>query len=238
MTTEEGDGGVAMEEGQGRLSRPGARLMPEEGEGKMAAELGKGRRLSRPGARLTIEREGEVATEVGKGRPWRIEDFDVGKPLGMGRFGNVYAAAERKTGVRVALKVLNKNTVKAGGEQAMLNVMREGKIQVLLCHDHILRMIGYWTDMKNIYFMLEFAPGGEIHKLLTGGRGLPESDAVGYTKAVASAVGYLHERHIIHRDIKPENLLLDARGRPLLADFGWSVHAPPPHHMRSTLCGT
>ena len=26
--------------------------------------------------------------------------------------------------------------------------------------------------------------------------------------------------------------------QPLLADFGWSVHAPPPHERRRTLCGT
>lgn len=23
-----------------------------------------------------------------------------------------------------------------------------------------------------------------------------------------------------------------------ICDFGWSIHAPPPHHMRQTLCGT
>lgn len=23
-----------------------------------------------------------------------------------------------------------------------------------------------------------------------------------------------------------------------ICDFGWSIHAPPPHHKRSTMCGT
>ncbi len=26
--------------------------------------------------------------------------------------------------------------------------------------------------------------------------------------------------------------------QPLLADLGWSVHAPPPYERRTTLCGT
>jgi serine/threonine protein kinase len=36
-----------------------------------------------------------------------IDDFDIGKSLGKGRFGNVYMARERKSGYLVALKVLS-----------------------------------------------------------------------------------------------------------------------------------
>lgn len=39
--------------------------------------------------------------------------------------------------------------------------------------------------------------------------------------------------------LQPENLLLDARGRVKLSDFGWAVHATPPHHEKqNTMCGT
>ena len=48
----------------------------------------------------------------------------------------------------------------------------------------------------------------------------------------------MHRCHVIHRDIKPENVLLGASGQAKLADFGWAVHAPPPHHRRTTMCGT
>src|SRR5438046_4595523 len=36
----------------------------------------------------------------------------------------------------------------------------------------------------------------------------------------ARIVHYAHEHGILHRDIKPGNILLDAKGEPLLTDFG------------------
>ena len=47
-----------------------------------------------------------------------------------------------------------------------------------------------------------------------------------YVYQVADALHYCHQHKVIHRDIKPENLLLSLDGNVILADFGWSVHAP------------
>ena len=40
-----------------------------------------------------------------KDRRWQLTDFDIGKPLGRGKFGNVYLARERQTKFIIALKV-------------------------------------------------------------------------------------------------------------------------------------
>ncbi len=36
---------------------------------------------------------------------WSLTDFDIGRPLGRGKFGSVYLAKEKKSGYVVALKV-------------------------------------------------------------------------------------------------------------------------------------
>lgn len=38
-------------------------------------------------------------------RKWSVNDFDIGKALGKGKFGNVYSAREKESNTVVALKV-------------------------------------------------------------------------------------------------------------------------------------
>jgi serine/threonine protein kinase len=39
---------------------------------------------------------------------WTIDDFEIGKPLGKGKFGHVYLAREKKSKFVVSIKVLYK----------------------------------------------------------------------------------------------------------------------------------
>ena len=44
-------------------------------------------------------------------KKWSIKDFQIGRPLGRGRFGRVYLAKVKKTGLIVALKIVSKKMV-------------------------------------------------------------------------------------------------------------------------------
>ena len=46
---------------------------------------------------------------------WNLESFEVGRPLGRGKFGNVYLAREKASGAVVALKVIFKKQVDKHG---------------------------------------------------------------------------------------------------------------------------
>lgn len=41
-------------------------------------------------------------------KEWTIDDFEIGKPMGRGKFGHVYLAREKRSKFIVALKVLYK----------------------------------------------------------------------------------------------------------------------------------
>lgn len=165
---------------------------------------------------------------------WSLVNFEIGRPLGRGKFGNVYLAREKETKFVLALKVLSKKQV---GDQGIEHqVRREIEIQSHLRHPNILRMYGFFHDEQRLYMILEYAPGGTLFNALKKDTRFDEKKSAKYIKCLVSALVYLHNRNVIHRDIKPENLLLGHDDQLKIADFGWSVHEPDSH--RTTLCGT
>lgn len=165
---------------------------------------------------------------------WSLNDFDIGRPLGKGKFGNVYLAREKKSKFIVALKVMFKSQLQKAGVEHQLR--REIEIQSHLRHPHILRLYGYFYDDSRVYLILEYAPRGELYKELKKENRFEDQRAATLIFQLADALIYCHNKKVIHRDIKPENLLLGMKGDLKIADFGWSVHAPS--SRRATLCGT
>jgi len=176
----------------------------------------------------------ENESNLVESRKWSLDNFDIGKPLGKGKFGSVYMAREKDSKYIVALKVMFKaQLVKHGLEN---QVKREVEIQSHLRHPHILKLFGYFHDDKRVYVILEYAPKGELYMELKRQVRFSEQVAATYMAELVGALVYCHERKVIHRDIKPENILIGKYGELKMADFGWSVHAQ--NSPRQTLCGT
>jgi len=98
------------------------------------------------------------------GKRWKLSDFEIGRPLGKGKFGNVYLAREKGSKYIVALKVMFKSQLIKNNVQHQLR--REIEIQAHLRHSNILRLYGYFYDETRVYLILEFAPRGELYKVL------------------------------------------------------------------------
>ncbi|RDB24664.1 Serine/threonine-protein kinase ark1 [Hypsizygus marmoreus] len=168
-------------------------------------------------------------------REWHLSDFDIGRPLGKGKFGRVYMVRTKSEPRYIlALKTLYKSEIVQGKVEKQIR--REIEIQQNLRHPNVLRLYGYFHDTKRIFLMLEFAGKGELYKQLSKHGCFSEKRSSRYIDQMADALSYLHAKHVIHRDIKPENLLLGINGELKIGDFGWSVHAPG--NRRKTLCGT
>ncbi|XP_064156483.1 aurora kinase A [Anguilla rostrata] len=162
---------------------------------------------------------------------WSLDNFDIGRPLGKGKFGNVYLARERQTKFILALKVLFKKQLEKAGVEHQLR--REVEIQSHLRYLPVHLYTGFFHDGR---VLSEFAPRGELYSELQRCGRFDERRSATYIAELADALHYCHTKKVIHRDIKPENLLLGSGGELKIADFGWSVHTPS--SRRSTLCGT
>lgn len=165
---------------------------------------------------------------------WCLDDFEIGIPLGQGKFGKVYLAREKKSQYLVALKVLSKSQLQRDGVEHQLR--REVEIQSHLRHPNILCLFNWFHDASRVYLILEYAPQGELFRVLRREGRFNDQRAATYVFQLCNALKLCHEKKVIHRDIKPENLLLGFYGEIKIADFGWSVHAPS--SRRKTTCGT
>ncbi|PSN69290.1 kinase-like protein [Corynespora cassiicola Philippines] len=186
------------------------------------------------GHRRTLTDSSLYTQQPSTPKQWHLGMFEIGKPLGKGKFGRVYLAKERSSGFVCALKVLHKSELQQGKVEKQ--VRREIEIQSHLAHPNILRLFGHFHDAKRIFLILEFAGKGELYKHLRREQRFPEWKAAQYIAQMAAALKYLHRKHVMHRDIKPENILVGIHGEIKISDFGWSVHAP--NNRRNTMCGT
>ncbi|CAI5712274.1 unnamed protein product [Peronospora farinosa] len=171
-------------------------------------------------------------------KAWSLDDFEIGRELGTGKFGQVYLAREKTSLMVVALKVLVKDQLKAAGVAHQLR--KEVEIHSRIRHENILPLYATFQDATRVYLVLKYAGGGDLFKKMRSmpGRRFPERQAMLYTAQLVSALESCHHQHVIHRDIKPENLLLSDEGTIQLADFGWSSANVTAANRRDTLCGT
>lgn len=99
-------------------------------------------------------------------------------------------------------------------------------------------MYGFFFDEKKIYIILDYAPKGEMYKVLNHVQSFSEYETANYIYQMIQAVKHVHSLNIIHRDIKPENILLSVDDQIKLTDFGWSIHVSNNYKKRKTFCGT
>lgn len=121
----------------------------------------------------------------------------------------------------------------------MAQVKREIAIMRRLHHPNIVKLIEVLATKTKIYFVMEFAKGGELFTRIARGR-FSEDLSRRYFQQLISAVGFCHSRGVFHRDLKPENLLLDENWNLKVSDFGLSAVTDQvrPDGLLHTLCGT
>lgn len=167
-------------------------------------------------------------------RKWKKADFEIKKPIGIGRFATVFSAIEKESRVPVALKNIKKSLICKYNFSHQLR--REVEIQSRLNHPNIIQLYGYFQDSESVWLVQELAEGGCLYDYLSQKGTLPMETIRPLAYQLVSALTYLEERHIMHRDIKLENILLDKNMQPKIADFGWASHSL--NNQRTSFCGT
>ncbi len=166
-----------------------------------------------------------------------LEDFELIRVIGKGSFGKV-TLVRKKSDQRVfAMKVLHKtNIVK---RKQVEHTRTERRVLGNINHPFIVKLhYAFQTDQK-LYFVLDYAAGGELFFHLSRMKKFPEHMTRFYAAEIALALDALHSNGVIYRDLKPENILIDAEGHIKLADFGLAKEGVAEAAQgANSLCGT
>nr|WLO57495.1 LATS [Halisarca dujardinii] len=147
-----------------------------------------------------------------------ISMFDTIQILGVGAFGTVSLVRKKDTSALYAMKTLRKVDVVKKNQVA--HVKAERDILAEADNEWVVKLFFSFKDQENLYFVMEYIPGGDMMSLLIKLGTFPEHLALFYTAELVCAIDSVHKMGFIHRDIKPDNILIDVDGHIKLTDFG------------------
>jgi serine/threonine protein kinase len=164
-----------------------------------------------------------------------IGNYLLEDTIGSGTFGKVKIGRHGLSGMKVAVKILEKQRIVDSAD--VERVSREIHILKQVRHPHIVRLYEIVESPKQLFLITEFAAGGELFDYIVRKKRLDEVEACKFFRQLVSAISHLHSLGIAHRDLKPENLLLDASGDIKVVDFGLSNTFEAGQNLR-TACGS
>ena len=131
----------------------------------------------------------------------------------------VYEATDLRLDRPVAIKVMP--DVLADNEEFSQRFVREARAAARLTHPNVVAVYDQGDDNGTLFLAMEYVAGRlTLRDVVREDAPLPPARALALFEEILKAIAAAHESGIIHRDVKPENVLIDARGRVKVADFG------------------
>jgi len=160
-----------------------------------------------------------------------VEGFQIGRQLGRGAMGVVYAAMQTPMGNEVAIKFLETQGI--SNQSSIERFRREARAAESLNHPSIVPVYHIGCENGRHYYTMKLIDGTSLSQRIDAAfhrnnklQTTPPSDAEFYQKMasemanVADALHAAHTMGIVHRDIKPSNLLIDSSDHVWITDFG------------------
>src|SRR2546428_7604247 len=156
--------------------------------------------------------------------PVKLGRYEIVRELGKGAMGVVYLAKDPLIGRLVALKTIRRAAHGDDDEakEFQQRFVREAQAAGILNHPSIVTVhdIGQDEPSGTSFISMEYVEGSNLKEILAQGRPLSFDEIGDIIAQVAEALDFAHAKGIVHRDVKPANIILLARNRAKITDFG------------------
>jgi eukaryotic-like serine/threonine-protein kinase len=147
----------------------------------------------------------------------RFGRYQVRLQIGEGGMGEVYLAQDTQLDRAIALKILTAEV--ARDQQRLHRFLQEARAASALSHPNVAHIYEIGEANGTHFIAMEYVEGVELDKKIAG-RPLAVSEILDIAIQVADALDEAHAKGITHRDIKSSNIMITARGRVKVLDFG------------------
>jgi len=146
-----------------------------------------------------------------------IAHYRIIKKLGAGGMGEVYLALDTKLDRKVAIKVLQSDSVAEGHLKKRL--IREAQAVAKLDHPNICAVYDVSEADSHTFIVMQYIEGETLAAGMER-QPLELRVALGVAEQAAEALAEAHRNGIVHRDLKPQNMMITPRGQLKILDFG------------------
>ena len=135
--------------------------------------------------------------------------------------GVVYEALDPTLHRKVAIKTILKSHLEEETTRGYsARFLREAQAVARLNHPNIVQVYDFGEEGDVAFLAMELIRGRELKRSFDSLERFELKEAVRIMCELLDALDFAHNSGIIHRDVKPSNVMLDARARAKLTDFG------------------
>lgn len=172
-----------------------------------------------------------------------VEQYRIGKVIGVGGFSVVYSALDTQTNTVVAIKEFYATNCMRRTRNGSLRAhppeeehkyhiglkrfFDEGLTLSQINHPNIVNVSNFFRLNNTAYLVMRYENGKDLRWFIKNTDYVPDEEFIlSVFSMVLAGLKEVHKNNFLHLDIKPSNILLRSSGVPLILDLGAAYKFP------------
>lgn len=149
------------------------------------------------------------------------DKYNIIRKIGQGGMALIYLAQDKVTNDKVAIKVVEPNTLNDLVKRKRFE--QEIRLMKKVDSPYVVKLFEAEVTEKYAYIVMEYVDGYILKDYISTRTHLTVDEAVDFAGQLALGFDEIHKAGVIHRDIKSQNVMVTDNGRIKIVDFGIAI---------------